>query len=112
MMLGGKTFKANREFDIARADNILNLEVSELGIKAQLLNDSSIFAACELRVVLGLGTSHDHLAGSKDECGGLWLTNSHYDSSKSLAACQYQPKTFLEANIPLDCTQRCERAER
>jgi hypothetical protein len=39
-----KAFQADWEFDIARADNILNLELSEFGVKAQFLDDTSIFA--------------------------------------------------------------------
>lgn len=62
MMLGSKTFKSNRELDVAGSNDVLNLEICELGIEAQLLNDSSILSAGKLRVILRLGTSDDHLA--------------------------------------------------
>ena len=39
-----KTLETDRKFDVARADNVLNLEVGKLGIEAEFLNDSSIFA--------------------------------------------------------------------
>jgi hypothetical protein len=44
MMPACKTLETNGKLDIARANNVLNLEVGELGIEPKLLNDSSIFA--------------------------------------------------------------------
>jgi len=44
MMPTCKTLKTNRELDVARANNVLNLEVGELGVEPKLLNDSSVFA--------------------------------------------------------------------
>ena len=84
MMLAGKTFKTNRELDVARADNVLNLEVGELGIETELLNDSSIFARSQFRIILGLGPGDHHLAGSEDECSCLWFTDTHDDSGETL----------------------------
>jgi len=84
MMLGSKTLQSNRELNVAGTNNVLNLEVSKLGIETKLLNDSGIFSRGQLRVILRLSTSHDHLAGGEDKCGGLWLSNSHDDSGESL----------------------------
>ena len=46
-----KTFKADRELDIARADDVLNLEIRELGVKAKLLDDSCVFTRRQSRVL-------------------------------------------------------------
>jgi hypothetical protein len=79
-----QTFEADRELDVARADNILDLEVGELRVEAKLLDDTSVFAAGKLAVVLGLGTGDDHLAGGKDQGSGLGLTDTHDDGGKTL----------------------------
>jgi hypothetical protein len=44
VMLGGKTFETYWELDIARADDVLNLEVRELSVKAQFLDDTGVLA--------------------------------------------------------------------
>lgn len=46
-----KAFKTNWELDIARADNVLDLEIRELGVKAELLDDSCVFARRQARVL-------------------------------------------------------------
>ncbi len=67
VVAGGQPFEANREFDIAATDNVLDLEVGEFGIEAKLLNDAGILARSKLRIILRLGTGDDHLARSKDK---------------------------------------------
>jgi hypothetical protein len=84
VMACGKTFQADRELDVAGADNVLDLEVGELGIEAELLDDTSVLAGSQLRVVFGLGTSDDHLARGEDQGGGLGLANTHDDSGETL----------------------------
>lgn len=79
-----KSFQANGEFDITRADDVLDLEVRELGVKSELLNNTSVFARREFRVIFRLGTSNDHLARSKDQSSGLGFTNTHDDGSETL----------------------------
>lgn len=66
VMTRRKAFKADWEFNIARADNILDLEIRKLGVEAELLDDSGVFARRQARVILRFGTSNYHLAGSKD----------------------------------------------
>jgi hypothetical protein len=39
-----KTLKTNRKFDIATANDVLNLEFRELGVKAKLLDNARILA--------------------------------------------------------------------
>jgi hypothetical protein len=79
-----QAFKTDRELDVARADNVLDLEVRELRVEAKLLNDTSVLAACKLAVIFGLGTSDDHLAGGEDQGSRLRLTDTHDDGGKTL----------------------------
>lgn len=39
-----KTLQTDRKLDIARADNVLNLEIRKLGVEAELLNDARILS--------------------------------------------------------------------
>lgn len=80
----GETLETNGEFYITGPDNVLDFKVSEAGGKAELLNDSSVLSSGEFGIILTLGTGDDHLTTGKDECGGLWITNTHDDSGKSL----------------------------
>lgn len=86
VMARGKTFETNRELDVARADNVLDLEIRKLGVEAELLDDTRIFSRGQLRIVLGLGTSNNHLAGSEDESCCLGLADTHDDGSETLYA--------------------------
>jgi hypothetical protein len=85
VMLRGETFETDGELDIARADDVLDLEIGELGVEAQLLDDTCVLARGKLRVVFGLGTGHDHLARGEDESSGLRLANAHDNSSETLS---------------------------
>lgn len=84
VMARSETLQANGELDIARADNVLDLEVRELGIEAKLLDDTGVLAGRKLRIILRLGTGDDHLARSEDQGSGLGLTNTHDDGSETL----------------------------
>lgn len=84
VVLRCKTLQTDWELDVARADNVLNLEVGELGIEPELLNDTSVLARGKLAVVLRLGAGNDHLARGEDQCSGLWITDAHDDSRKAL----------------------------
>jgi hypothetical protein len=83
-MFRGKTFETNGELDVARADNVLDLEVGELGIETKLLDDSGILARGKLGVILRFCASDYHLAAGKDQCCSLGLTNTHDDSGETL----------------------------
>ena len=48
VMTAGKTFETDRELDVARADNVLDLEIREFCVEAKLLYDTSIFARGKL----------------------------------------------------------------
>lgn len=83
-MTAGQSLKTNGELDVAAADDVLDFEVRELRVETELLDDTSILARGKFAVVLRLGTSHDHLARSEDERGGLGLSNTHDDGRETL----------------------------
>lgn len=115
VMATGKTFETDGELDVARADNVLNLEVGELGVEAELLDDARILARGELGVILGLGTGDNHLTRSEDQSRGLGLTNTHDDSSETLkrkdtVLAKFQTiKSGIGRYLPLGCTLRYGR---
>lgn len=84
VVLGRQTLETDWELDVTRADNVLDLEVGELGIESQLLDDARVLARGKLAVVLRLGAGNDHLARGEDQCSSLWLTNAHDNSRKTL----------------------------
>lgn len=59
-------FKTDRKLDIARPDNVLDLEILELRIKAELLDDAGVFPCSQFRIILALCTRHHHFARSED----------------------------------------------
>lgn len=79
-----QAFETDRELDVARADNVLDLEVRKLRVEAKLLDDTSVLATCKLAVIFRLGTSDDHLAGGENQGSRLGLTNTHDDGGKTL----------------------------
>lgn len=79
-----KTLQTDRELDVTTADNVLDLELRELGIEAKLLDDPGVLARRKPRVVLALRTGDDHLAGCEDEGGRLRVTNTHDDRGETL----------------------------
>jgi hypothetical protein len=81
-----QAFETDGELDVARANNVLDLEVRELRVEAELLDDASVLAACKLAVVLRLGTGDDHLARGEDQGGRLGLTDTHDDGGKTLGS--------------------------
>ena len=84
VMAASKSFESNWELDVARANDVLDLKVRELCIEPKLLNDSSVFARRQLRVVFRLGTSDDHLARGKDQRCSLRFTDAHDDGRETL----------------------------
>lgn len=51
VMTRRKAFKTDWELDVARADDVLDLEISEFGVEAELLNNSCVFARRQARVL-------------------------------------------------------------
>jgi hypothetical protein len=84
VMAWRKTFQANGELDVARADDVLDLEVGELGVETELLDDASILSWCKLRIVLGLCASDNHLPWGEDQSRGLGFTDTHDNSRETL----------------------------
>jgi hypothetical protein len=79
-----QTLQADGEFDITGTDDVLDLEVRELGVETEFLDDTSVLAGSKLGVILRLGTGDDHLARGEDQSGGLGLTDTHDDGGKTL----------------------------
>ena len=79
-----KPLQTNGELDVAAAHDVLNLELRKLGVEAKLLDDTGILARGQPRVVLRLGTRHDHLARRKNECCRLRLTDTHDHGGETL----------------------------
>ena len=46
-----KAFETNWELDIARADDVLDLEIRELSVEAKLLNDTCVFTRRQARIL-------------------------------------------------------------
>jgi hypothetical protein len=85
VMARSQALETNGELDVTRSDDVLNLEVGELGVETELLDNTRVFTRSQLRVIFGLGTRDDHLAGCEDQSGGLGLTNTHDDGSETLS---------------------------
>ena len=92
-----KSLKSDWEFHVARADNVLDFEVCELGWEIELLNNPCILPCCELRSLLTLGSCAHHLSWHKNECCCLRVANSHnYGSKKcinTLSTTKISPST-------------------
>jgi hypothetical protein len=84
VMLAGQPLQTDGEFDVAGSNNVLDLEVGKLGIKAKLLDDAGVLAASKLAVILGLCACHDHFARGKDQGRGLRIADTHDDGGKAL----------------------------
>lgn len=84
MVTRGQPLQTDGELDVARADNILDFEIGKLGVETKLLNNTRILARSQLGIILGLGTSNDHLAGGEDESCSLRFTDTHNHGSKTL----------------------------
>jgi hypothetical protein len=65
--------QANGKLDITTADGVLNLELGELCVKAELLDNPRVLSRGEMRVILRLGTSDDHLSRGEDEGSHLGI---------------------------------------
>lgn len=112
VMARGQTLETNGKLDVAGADNVLDLEIRELRIEPKLLNDPGIFARCKLRVILGLGTSNNHLARCKDESCSLGFPDSHNHGGKTLSELAEARTSFDTGTLPLDCIQHFVRVRR
>ena len=74
----------NRELDVATAHDVLDLELGELGVKAEFLDDPRVFSGGESTVVFRFRAGHDHFPGGEDEGGGFGVSDTHDDSGESL----------------------------
>eukprot|EP00918_Siedleckia_nematoides_P097420 GHVU01213560.1.p1 GENE.GHVU01213560.1~~GHVU01213560.1.p1 ORF type:complete len:198 (-),score=25.86 GHVU01213560.1:233-826(-) len=83
VVTASKAFKTDRELDVARSDDVLDLEVGELCVEAELLDDTGVLARGKLAVVFGFGTGDDHLARGEDQGSRLGLTDTHDDGGET-----------------------------
>jgi hypothetical protein len=79
-----QTLQTNGEFDITTSDDVLDLEIHELGVESELLDDTSVLARSKSRVIFRLGTRNDHLARREDQRCRLWIANTHDNSGETL----------------------------
>ena len=84
VMATSQALQTNGELDVAGTDDVLDFEIRELGIEAELLNDTRILPGRQLGVVLRLGTRDDHLARSEDQRGGLGFPDTHDHGRETL----------------------------
>lgn len=98
-MAVGQTLKTNRELDVARTDDVLDLELGELGVEPELLHDPRVLAGSETRVVLRLRARDDHLARREDQSGRLWVANTHDDGGETLNAKNEGSSIFMQATV-------------
>jgi hypothetical protein len=103
----GQPLQTDGELDVARADDVLDLEIGKLGVETKLLDNTRILARSQLRIILGLGTSDDHLARGEDKSGGLRFTDTHDHGSKTLwvvlgVACVQRDGLQIKAAVKVD----------
>ena len=79
-----ETLETNRELHVTATDDVLDLELRELGVEAKLLDDPRVLARRKPRVILALRTGDDHLAGGEDKCGRLRVADTHDDGGETL----------------------------
>ena len=79
-----ETLQSDREPHITTADDVLDLELLELGVEAQLLDNPRVFTGSETRIVLGFGSSDNHFPGSEDQSGSLGVSDTHDDGCETL----------------------------
>ena len=79
-----ESLQTNGEFDVTTTDDVLNLELRELGVEAELLDNTCVLARRQARVVLRLGTRDDHLARGENKCRRLGVADTHDDGGETL----------------------------
>jgi hypothetical protein len=95
-----QAFKTDGKLDVARTHDVLDLEVGELRVEAELLNDASVFSAGKLAVVLGLCACDDHLTRGEDQGSGLGFTDTHDDGGETLGVVLAEGRLPWEADAP------------
>ena len=61
-----KPLQTNGKLDVTAANDVLDFELGKLGVESKFLNDTSIFARRQPRVVLRLRARNDHLSRRKN----------------------------------------------
>lgn len=84
MVAAGQTLKTNWKLDVARPDDVLNLELGEFSVEAELLIDTRVLATCKLAVVFRLGASDDPPPRRKNERRRFGFADTHDHGCKTL----------------------------
>eukprot|EP00960_Hanusia_phi_P060127 764413-Hanusia_phi.AAC.5 len=79
-----KLLQTNGEAHIARSNNVLDLELSELRAESELLNDASKLPRRQPCALLALRSCADHLSRGKNQRCCLGLSDSHDHCCKAL----------------------------
>lgn len=79
-----EVLEADGEAKVDSGYQVLNFEIDELHIVAELLDNSSKLSRCQVGVDFVPGTCAHQFARPKDERSASWLSDSHYDPMKSL----------------------------
>jgi hypothetical protein len=80
-----QTLQTNGELDVTRADDVLDLEIRELGVETKLLDNPCVLPRRQLRVIFRFGTGDDHLSRRENQRSGLRLSNTHDHGSETLS---------------------------
>ena len=98
-----QTLETNRKLDVARADNVLDLEIRKLGVEPELLDDARILARGKFAVVFALCARHHHFARGENEGRGFGLADAHDDGCESLRAHALLAQAFRTRELPRQC---------
>jgi len=79
-----KPLQTNRELDVTTANDILDFELRKLGVESKLLNNASVLARRQPRVVLRLRARNDHLSRRENQGCRLGITDPHDDGGETL----------------------------
>ena len=79
-----ESLQTNGELDIATANDVLDFEFRKLGVEAELLNNASVLARRQPRVVLRLRARDDHLSRRENQRSRLGITDPHNDGGETL----------------------------
>jgi hypothetical protein len=113
-MLQDQSFQSDIEFDIATSHHVLNFEIRELGVKAQLLDDTGVLPRGQLGFALAFGAGTHHFARAENQGGRSRLTDPHNDGRKpfgivlcvarfhcNLFEIQFATQIYSRDNVPV-----------
>lgn len=108
----GQALEPDRDFDVARSNDVLYLELGKLRIEAKLLKHTRVLATRKLNVIFRLRTRDDHLARCEDEGSRLGLTYAHHHGCETLGEQSERAYPTMKTAFPWDCILHYRRATR